>query len=261
MTDLFNLTTAQFETFFLVMIRCSVILFMVPVFNAPQIPRLLRISFGLIFSYVIYRTVPTIAPLDGIYGLFVAVISQALVGFVFGYVSYLVFMGVQFAGEILDLQIGFAVSNIINPLTQQQITVIGELELALATLIFLMTNSHLFLLEGLGGSFSVVPLPFATMSPAVVQSVSADFTQAVLIVFKIAAPVSLSLFVVNVALGLMSRVAPQMNVFVVGFPLQIGVGMLVLVLTIPLLGYALPAAFGQVPGQLDTVLREMVPAR
>lgn len=259
MLDVFHLTTGRFEAFVLVLIRVSVILFMLPVFSAPQIPRLVRMSLGLLIAFAIFQTIPPMAALD-LAGFVEAIIGQLLVAFVFGYVAYLVFMGIQFAGEILDIQIGFAVSNVINPLTQLQITVIGEFELALATLLFLVTDSHLLLLQGIGGSFSLVPLPFAAFGPSVVPSVGAYFAQAVLIVFKIAAPISIALFVVNIGLGLMARVAPQMNVFVVGFPLQIGIGLVMLIVCMPLLGAVLPDLFNQVPGQLDTVLRGMVPA-
>jgi flagellar biosynthesis protein FliR len=258
--DVFNVTTGKFETFLLVLVRCSVILFMLPVFSAPQLPRLVRMGLGLFVAFAIYQTVQPIKALD-LPDLVTAVVSQTLVAFVFGYVSYLVFMGIQFAGEVLDLQVGFAVSNVINPITQQQITVIGEFELAIATLLYLVTDSHLLLLQGIGGSFALVPLPFATLGPSVITSVGAFFGQAVLIVFKIAAPVSLAVFVVNVALGLMARVAPQMNVFVVGFPLQIGVGLIMLIVCMPLLGAVLPGLFSEVPRQIDTVMRGMVLAR
>jgi flagellar biosynthetic protein FliR len=258
--DVFHLTTAKFETFVLVLIRVSVILFMLPVFSAPQVPRLVRLGLGLFVAFAVMQTVPTIRALD-LAEFVVAVVCQVLVGFVFGFVSYLVFMGIQLAGEILDLQIGFAVSNIINPVTQQQITVIGEFELAIATLLFLVTDSHLLMLQGIGGSFSLLPLPYANVSSATVASIGVFFAQAVLIVFKIAAPVSVALFVVNVGLGLMARVAPQMNVFVVGFPLQIGVGMIMLIVCMPLLGAVLPGLFDDVPAQLDTVMRGMIPGR
>jgi flagellar biosynthetic protein FliR len=86
------------------------------------------------------------------------------------------------------------------------------------------------------------------------------FTDALMIVFKIAAPVAVALFVTNVALGLMARVAPQMNVFVVGLPLQIGIGLIMLAVSLPLLGYVLPQLFSDVPHQLDAVLRGLAPA-
>jgi len=81
-----------------------------------------------------------------------------------------------------------------------------------------------------------------------------------LTVFKIAAPAAIAMFLVNVGLAFLTRVAPQMNIFIVGFPIQIAIGLFMLVLTLPLLGYALPGLFQQLPRQLDTMLRALMPA-
>ena len=98
------------------------------------------------------------------------------------------------------------------------------------------------------------------MSNAAAHSVGIFFGQALLIVFKIAAPISVALFVTNFMLALMSRVAPQMNVFVVGLPIQIAVGFTMMLVCLPLLGYVLPGLFDAIPGQLDTVLRQLAPS-
>ncbi len=234
-------------------------LFVFPVFAASQIPLLVRIGLAFLFGFALSHTVPVIAPLPDLGALLGAVVSQVVLGIIVGFVAYLVFMGIQFAGEILDIQIGFAVANIINPTTQQQVTVIGELQLTLATLIFLVSDSHLLMLQGIGGSFHLVPLPYIAMNPAVVGSVMIFVQDAFLIVLKIAAPPAVALFLVNLALGLMARVAPQMNVFVVGFPLQIGVGLLMMAVSIPLLGYVAPDLFAQTAHNMDTVMRELRP--
>ena len=177
----------------------------------------------------------------------------------FGFVAFLLFTGIQFAGEIIDIQIGFAVVNIINPLTSQSVTVIGEFQLALATLLYLAADAHHVLLAGIAGSFSLVPLPFAGAPELVAGDVMRFFAQCLFIVFQIAAPVAVALFLVNVMLGLMARVAPQMNVFVVGFPIQITVGLIMLIVSLPLLGAVFPSLIDTSAHQLDTVLRAMGP--
>jgi flagellar biosynthetic protein FliR len=234
-------------------------LFVFPVFSARQIPLQVRIGLAFLIAFVLYRAVPLTAPLPDLGALLAAVVSQVVLGLIVGFVAYLVFMGIQFAGEIVDIQIGFAVANIISPQTQQQVTVIGELELTLATLIFLATDSHLIMLQGIGGSFHLLPLPYINLNPALVPSVVEFMQQAFLIVLKIAAPPAIALFFVNLALGLMARVAPQMNVFVVGFPLQIGVGLLMLAVSVPLLGHVAPDLFSQTAHQMDSVMRAMRP--
>ncbi|GAC1655962.1 MAG: flagellar biosynthetic protein FliR [Vulcanimicrobiaceae bacterium] len=260
MADVFGLTFGQFETLLLVMIRVTVIMSILPVFSAAQIPRLARIGLGLLITIVIYKTVPAIPTSLDLYSLVIAILSQVIVGLIFGFVSYLVFMGVQLAGEILDIQIGFAVANVINPLTQQSVTVIGEFELTIASLIYLISNSHHLLLQGIGGSFHLLALPYITLDPSVAGNVMLFFSSATLIIFKIAAPAAIALFITNIALGLMARVAPQMNVFVVGFPLQISVGLLMIAVSLPLLAFVIPQLYDQVPRQLDTVLRNLAPA-
>lgn len=257
MLDVFGFTQAQFETLLLVFIRTSTMLFVFPVFSAGQIPIMVRIGLAGLISFVLYRALPLTAPIGDMGSLVAAVVSQIVIGLIVGFVAYLVFMGVQFAGEIVDIQIGFAVANIISPQTQQQVTVIGELELTLATLVFLISNSHLLMLQGIGGSFNLVPLPYVNLDPSVAGNVVIFLEQAFLIVFQIAAPAAVSLFVVNIALGLMARVAPQMNVFVVGFPLQIGVGLLMLAVSVPLLVAVAPNLFTDTAHHMDTVMRGM----
>ncbi|GAC1404465.1 MAG: flagellar biosynthetic protein FliR [Candidatus Velthaea sp.] len=257
--DLFGLSQVRFETLLLVLVRVSILLGLVPVFSGRQIPLLVRISLGLLISLIVARTVPTLPAALGLGELVMAVLSQMFIGLVFGFVAFLVFTGIQFAGEILDIQIGFAVVNIINPVTQQQVTIVGEFELALATLLYLVSDAYHYLLHGIAGSFALLPLPYATVAPILATSLVTFFTQALFLIFQIAAPVAIALFITNIALGLMARVAPQMNVFVVGFPLQIAIGLVMLIVSMPLLGNVLPAIFAETPRELDVVLREMAP--
>ena len=258
--NVFGLGTAQFETILFVLVRVSFTLALLPVFSQTQIPRLVRFGLGLLLALVIVRIVPPMAPVGGLGALAVAIAVQVFVGLVFGFVAFLIFTGIQFAGEIIDTQIGFAVVNIVNPLTSQNVTVIGNLELALATLLYLAADAHHILLRGVVGSFALVPLPYVAAPELIAGDVVRFFTQALFIVFQIAAPVAITLFLVNVMLGLMARVAPQMNVFVVGFPIQITLGLVMLVVSLPLLGAVFPSLIDTSARQVDTVLRAMSPS-
>lgn len=259
MVDIFGLTGAQFETFLLVFLRVSTMLYVFPIFSAPQIPTMVRLGFGLIVSFLLYRVVPVVHLSPGIYDLAIAVASQVTLGVIVGFVASFVFTGIQFAGELIDLQIGFAIANVVNPQTQQNITVIGEFQLVIATLIFLVTDSHYLLIQGIAGSFNVLPLPYISLDPSVAGNVTIFFTQAFLVVFRIAAPVVAALFLTNVALAFLARVAPQMNVFVVGLPIQVGVGLIMMAISIPLMAIVGPDLFQSVAHQMDTVMRGMKP--
>jgi flagellar biosynthetic protein FliR len=253
----FGLTAAQFETFLLVLVRTSIIMIMLPVFSSNQVLPQVRFGLGLLIAFLIWHVVPTIAPLGGLGPLTAAVVSQALIGVVFGFIASLAFTGLQFAGEILDITVGFSIVNVINPLTSQTVSVLGEFELAMATLVFLISDGHHLLFEGLAGSFNLVPLPFAAIQPGLQNDVIGFFSQSLFLVFQIAAPVAISLFVVNIGLSLMARVAPQLNVFAVGFPLQIVVGLIMIVVSLPLLITVMPQVYAEAPHELDAVLRLM----
>jgi flagellar biosynthetic protein FliR len=252
-----GLTPAQFQTFLLEFIRVSSMLFVFPIFSGPQIPMQLRLGFGLVISFLLYHLLPTVKLENGLFDLALAGVCQLVLGLTVGYVASLVFAGIQFAGELIDLQIGFAVANVLNPQTQQNITIIGEFQLAVATLVFLVTNSHYFLIQGIAGSFNLVPLPWIHLDPSVGGNVVLFFTQAFLVAFKIAAPAVFSLLITNVALAFMAKVAPQMNIFVVGLPIQVSVGLVMMAVSIPLIGTVGPELFQNVSQQMDATMRGM----
>jgi len=255
--DIFGLTQGQFETFLLLFVRVTTIMYLIPIFSAQQVPNQVRIAFGLLVTFVLYPVVPPIAAIGGLGELTGAIFSQVMIGFCYGFVGFLVFTGVEFAGEILDITVGFAVVNVINPLTSQSVSVLGEFELALASLIYLAVDGHHLLIEGIGGSFNLVPLPYLSIQPDLMTDIMGFFARSLLLVFQIAGPIAISLFIVNIGLSLMARVAPQLNVFAVGLPLQIVVGLTMMFISMPLLGVVLPQVFDQTPRELDAVLRQL----
>lgn len=256
---LFGLTPQQFEEFLLIFLRISSMLMLFPIFSSAQIPHQVRLGLGALIAFIIFRVIPAPHLTGGAFELLVGAAAQVLLGVIVGFVASLVFTGIQFAGELIDLQVGFAIANVLNPQTQQNITIIGEFQLALATLIFLTTNSHYFFIQGVAGSFNLVPLPYINLDPSVAGNLALFFAQSFLIVFKISAPVVVALFLTNVALALMARVAPQMNVFVIGLPIQVAVGFTMMVISLPLLATVGPEVFADVSGQMDTVMRGLRP--
>jgi flagellar biosynthesis protein FliR len=239
----------------LITVRIFAMLAVFPIFSAPTVPHHVRFGLGVVLAFLLFRIVPPIALMTNYGDLIIATAAQVTLGLIVGYIASLVFVGIQFAGELIDLQIGFAVANVVNPSTQQNITIIGEFQLAIATLIFLATDGHHLLIQGVAGSFNLVPLPYVHLDPSVMGNAVSFLSQSLLDVFKIAAPVAAALFLTNVSLAFMARVAPQMNVFVVGFPIQIGVGLIVMAVSLPLLGIVAPDIFNGVAREMDAVMR------
>ena len=255
--DLFGMSGAKFETLLLMLVRISAMLSLVPVFSQNQVPRLVRFAIGIILTIALARLVTPLPHTLSLGELALAIAAQVFVGLVFGFVAFLLFTGFQFAGEIIDTQIGFAAVNIINPLTSASVTVIGEFQLALATLLYLTVDAHHALLGGMASSFRIVQLPYVTAPDLVAGDIVKFFTQALFIVFEIAAPVAISLFLVNIALALTARVAPQLNLFVIGFPVQITVGLIMMIVSMPLLGAVFPSLVDQSVREQQTILRAM----
>ena len=247
--------------FLLVLARCVAMMAILPVFSAKQLPAQIRLGISAFLAFLIARTLPPSESVAGLEPFVMAILSQVAVGAVFGFVASLVFAGIQFAGEIIDTQVGFAITNVINPLNGTNVSILGQLEITLASMLFFASDAHLMLIEGMAGSFHIVPLPYATLNPQLLSSIMVFFSSALMIVFKIAAPISVSLLITNVAMGLLARVAPQVNVFVVALPAQLGIGLVMFICALPIFGFVVPQMFHQLPAQLDTALHAMAPVK
>jgi flagellar biosynthetic protein FliR len=129
---------------------------------------------------------------------------------------------------------GFGFVNVVDPESRIQVPIIGQFLLILATLLFLVLNGHHWLIRAIIKSIEVIPLGSVHFDPALIWRINGLFKDIFLIAFKLAAPVAMCLFLVDVAYGIISRAIPQMNILIVGFPLKIGLGLVLLVSFLPL---------------------------
>ena len=199
----------------------------------------LLIAF-IVFPVVDYKTL--VLPSAGL-SLGLAVIRELLIGFSIGLGATLVFTGIQLAGQIVDIQMGLGMVNVIDPTTTTQISVMGQYYFLVATLVYLAVDGHLFLLKGVVDSFSLVPLGQAHFSPGLGKEMMGLFSQVFFIAFRVGAPVIAALFITNIALGVVARTVPQMNVFIVGMPLTLAVGLIVSAATMSFFAYILRGLF------------------
>ena len=232
---------------------------MLPLFSSTQVNPMIRVGLGLAITFVVWSTVPVTPELLGLGPMTAAVFAQVFIGFVVGFVAG--FLGVcghsvRRRGHGSASRV-FSIVNVINPLTSQNVSVLGEFQLALASMIYLVANAHHFLFQGLAGSFTLLPLPYVSINSSLETSVMGFFAQSFYMVFQIAGPIGIALFLTNVGLAPMARVAPQVNIFAVGFPIQIMIGLTMMIISLPLLEVVLPQVFEQTPRELDAVLRAM----
>ena len=181
-------------------------------------------------------------------------VPEIIAGLVLGMTTHFIFYGVEMAGQLVGLQMGFGIVAVLDPMTETQVDIISQLQYLFAILIFLSLNGHHFLLEGLARSYLAAPLGGVTLPAGlfgIVVKLSGDIFVAA---FKIAAPVMAALLLTEVALGIIARTVPQMNIFIVSFPLKIGVGLLALALSWPLLSYILQLLWKGFQGDWEKII-------
>ena len=184
-------------------------------------------------------------------------LAELFIGWLIGFVAYVCFSAIHMAGKVMDMQVGFAVVNVMDPTSGQQIPLIGSILYNLGIIVFLVTNGHHVIITALAESFRMVPL--AAMQPNLsLTMLLVDFTNGIFVTgMKIAMPVTFAILLVNVALGILARTMPQMNIFVVGIPLQLMVGVGVLSMLLPFYVMFLDVLFNEMYGKISIALQAL----
>jgi flagellar biosynthesis protein FliR len=222
----------QFSTLLLIFVRLSTFFVTLPFFSYRTIPARHRLTLALILAWMMYYTfdLPPME-IDGHY--YYLLIKEALVGLLIGFVANMIVSIIQIAGGFIDFQMGFAIANVIDPQTGVQSPLIGQYLYTFALLFLLSVNGHHLILDGIFYSYQFVPLSasFAGFGESsLAEFIIKTFSSLFVVAFQMAVPVVASLFLVDVALGITARTVPQLNVFVVGFPIKIGVSFIVLLI-------------------------------
>ena len=224
----------QFHIFLLILLRVSALLIVAPIFGHRLYLARAKIGLAFMVSLVVYPLVDELEVPAGFFPYAVMMIGEVIMGLVLGYAVLLLFVGIQFAGQLSGLQMGFGIVNVIDPASHDQVSIIGQFLNSLAILMVLTLDGHHVILNGLISSFDAVPLGGVVLQAAIAHKLIALTCEVFIIAIKISAPILIALFLISTAMGVLARTVPQMNVFIVGFPVQLAVGLTVLVATLPL---------------------------
>ncbi len=258
--DLFEAWSPRFGLFLLVFTRVSGLVATAPVLGNRAVPGGVKASLSALLALLLLPAVSL--PPDGLpsttLALALAVARELGLGLALGFLASLVFLAVQLAGELMDMQFGFSMVNVIDPQFGIQVPLIGNFLYLLAILILLLTDGHHLLVWGLHRSFVLAP-PGAFAITGNSTAVAVDsFSGLFAVAISLAAPVVGVLLLTSVALGILSRTLPQMNVFLVGMPLKLIVGLLVFPLTLPLFAVLLEQIFGRMVAYMLSFLQTLV---
>jgi len=233
--DLVTLLQNQLGFFLLIFARISGIFSSAPIFGAHNVPLLVKAGLSLLISYILLPLLiqPNLVIPDALLSYVAIVIGEFLIGLIMGFACSFIFYGIQMAGAFLDTQIGFGMVNVIDPQFGQQVPIVGNFKYILAILVFLTSNSHHLFLSAIVYSFTSIPVTRGLFRPEM-ANIAVDMVVILFIIaIKISLPVLVALVLTDVALGILARTMPQMNIFIVGMPGKILVGMFVLSLALP----------------------------
>jgi flagellar biosynthetic protein FliR len=244
-------------TFLALLARVLGVLLFAPLIGTRFVPTGARVGIALAVTVMLLPQVPLVRPpSEPLVSYALLALRQLAVGMALGLAASLLMACAQMGGEILDVHMGIGAAQLFDPTVGEQASVLGRAHHVVATMVFLTLNGHHWLLLSIFRSLQLVPLdgPFA---PGALPF-DAIFTLAwrsLEIALRIAAPGVAALFLADAALGLIARAVPQMNVFFVGIPPKIMIGLIVLGLAAPFIVAAMSGVISELPYQLDAILR------
>ena len=244
-----DLSPIEYQKFLFVLLRVGALIMFIPILGSAQVPSRVKIGLILFISIAVFpmvRATPMHDP-KGLFELVVNLFSEITIGLAVAYSARLMFTAVQIAGTGVDFQMGFGVVNVIDPQTETQVSITAQFQNILAILFFLALDAHHIIIGAIVESFFLInpfQINFSTFTPEIILLLfKATFVTAV----KIAAPIMAILFFISVGLGLVARTVPQMNVCIVGFPLQIGVCLLMVGLSMSFFSIVVQGQIEQLP--------------
>lgn len=224
----------QIEYFLLILVRISCFVFVAPFFSMKGVPSYTKIGFSSILSFML-MSVLDIKEISyvSVIGYGVLVCREALTGMLLGFAATICNSIVLFAGNIIDMDIGLSMATEFDPSMNTQVTITANVYYYFTLLLMLVGNVHQFLIRSLVDSFSFIPLGGAVFDKDHLLASMTFFMRNLFVLgFRIMLPIFATILVMNVVLGIMAKVAPQMNMFSVGVQIKILSGFAVLYLCV-----------------------------
>lgn len=249
-----HITSAQLDAWLAALLfpltRILAMVSSAPVLGNRQVPVRVKVGLSVLLTLIISPTIGEMPPVavGSMQGLLV-MIQQIIIGVAMGFTLRLIFSAVDMAGELIGMQMGLGFATFYDPINATHSAVISQFIGVLAILGFLAMNGHLYMLSALASSFQTLPIGSMLSQPGfygIASWGSIIFVYAM----QISLPVLAALLIVNIALGILTRAAPQLNLFAVGFPITLAIGFFVLYLSMP---YFIPLLDRLVQEGLGTV--------
>lgn len=256
MFDFLSYGADKLQAFMLVNFRLGGLMLAAPVLGSHAIPHLVKLGLTvtlaiLLMPLILGAELPAVGSLADVTALGV---KEFMVGVIIGLTFKMLIYSLQTAGSLVGFQSGLSIANVIDPSNQSQVNIIGEFWTLVGTLIFITINGHHLAIAGLADSYRFIPIGGALFGSdageLLIRLTGAVMTMAI----KFAGPIILTIFLVDVALGVLARTIPQMNIFVIGMPVKIAAAMLMLGVTLPVFAWALERMTGYLDSQMNVMM-------
>lgn len=258
--DWIDKLTAQLPLFAITLVRVGCVLYLIPVFGKRSMPAIHQVWLVGFLSFLMLPVASThwTGGVTG-FGYVPLVAREAAVGMLMGFIVLLVLESARYAGRISGVHIGFGLAAVMDPVTKEQGTLIDQLQGLMVIVLFLLIGGHRVLIAAIGTSFSIVPIGRAELPPELAESFVRLFCHVIILGIKIASPVLASVFLSEAAIGILARSVPQLNIFTVGLPLRIILGLSVLMATLPMFLHLMRQAIENIPLELQGLFLQLAP--
>ncbi|HKN02765.1 MAG TPA: flagellar biosynthetic protein FliR [Buttiauxella sp.] len=238
-------------------LRIMALISTAPILSERSISKKVKIGLGLMITWIIAPTIPAAdVTIFSAAGFWLAA-QQILIGIALGFTMQFAFAAIRTAGEIIGLQMGLSFATFFDPASRLNMPVLARFIDMLAMLLFLVFNGHLWLISMLVDTFHTLPIGGDPINSNAFMALTRAGSLIFINGLMLALPVITLLLTLNIALGLLNRMSPQLSVFVIGFPLTLGIGMLVMIALIPLMAPFTEHLFSEVFNLLADIVSEI----
>ncbi len=249
MQEILDMIFSQYEIFLIVIVRISGIYIFSPFFSSQNVPSSMKIGLTFTLGLILTLALP-----EGIIisdqSMVLLIVREFMVGLIIGFIAYAFMTSFYVLGQLVDMKIGFGMANVFDPQNKVQVPLMGNVYYILAFLFLLMLNGHHIIIKAIIDSYKFIPIGTFIYNEDVLSIIVNSVVQSFNIGFRLSLPILAIVFLTDVLLGIMVKAIPQMNVFVVGMPLKVFIGLIVIMLTMPIF-------YGSVSGIFDLIVNDI----
>lgn len=231
----FSLIT--FEYFLMILVRVATFVFVAPFFGMTNTPFRVKIGFSVFVSLLLFQILPkTGIDYQGVFGFAAIIVKEGITGLLIGFAASICNSIILLAGNMIDMEIGLSMATTFDPMTNSQVNITGNLYNYFILMLLIVTDMHHYILRAVVDSYQLIPIAGQNFDwEHLFTSFLAFVTDLFVIAFRIILPIFVVSMILNAILGIMAKVAPQMNMFAIGMQLKLLVGFVILFLTIRML--------------------------